>query len=56
MNAKALKQFIDSTNKCIRNTGEVFELTKKRFDEITSIDDTLVEKAEVENSNPEVGE
>lgn len=51
-----LKTFIDLEKRCIRKAGEVFELTKKRFDEITLSDETLIEKVEVQDSDKQVGE
>lgn len=53
MKAKVIKKFIDKDTKVINEVNDVVELTKKRFDEINSVDDFLVEeKDDVKKTEP----
>lgn len=44
MKAVVLKKFRDKKTKEIREVGEVFTCSKKRFDEIKEVDPALIEE------------
>lgn len=46
MRAKVVVKFIDKTTGAVRNVGDEFTCTKKRFAEIVSVGDFVVEVKE----------
>lgn len=55
MKVKALKNFKDLKGKAIRKKGDIFEVTKKRYEEINSTSSgTLVEKIENKKTQKEM--
>lgn len=52
MRVKVIKKFIDKKEGKVREVGEVFDITKKRFEEINSTSfGFLVEEMKEENKN-----
>lgn len=43
MKVKVIKKFIDKHSRKLHKAGEILNITKERFEEIISVDESLVE-------------